>query len=257
MANDELLTDTRLRSVLGARPFKFELQTDSSNDIAREWALQGAITGSVVITEEQVRGRGRFGRTWLAHAGSSLLLSVILRPRLSQARLPLVTIVGAVAAAETLSEYAPNQVKLKWPNDVHLAGRKVGGILSEATWHGDTLSAVVLGIGLNVRMDFANTPLTDKAISLEMVTGQPVDRAALLAKLLRAVDYWAMRVEDPELVERWRGWLDTLGKHVTALSSAGTISGQASAVDGDGALLLRTDDGTIHRIVAGEVSLTE
>jgi BirA family biotin operon repressor/biotin-[acetyl-CoA-carboxylase] ligase len=257
---DHLLNESRLRAALGTRPFRFEVQTGSTHDIARQWALDGASAGSAVIAEEQTAGRGRFGRSWSAPPGSALLVSVIVRPDVPPGYLPRLTMVGAVSVAEILVELAPGQVSLKWPNDVLLTGRKVAGVLPEAIWEGERLGAVVLGIGLNVCVDFAGTPLANRAISVETITGMTVDRAMLLASLLHRVDHWSARLGDPALLETWRGWLTTLGQRVTASSAdgqTGRIVGLALDVDADGALLLQTDDGLTHRVVAGEVTLTD
>jgi BirA family biotin operon repressor/biotin-[acetyl-CoA-carboxylase] ligase len=249
------LDEKRLRRALGSRPFRFEAQVGSTNDIARQWAESGAPTGAVVVTEEQVAGRGRFGRPWSAPPGTGLLMSVILRPRVNQIRLPRMTMVGAVSVAEVVSDLAPGRVALKWPNDALLTGYKVAGVLPEAIWQGDTLIGVILGIGLNIRVDFSDSPLAGKAISVETVTNIPVDRAWLLNMLLQRVDYWTARIADPVLLTTWRGMLSTIGQRVTVQMIEGQISGQASGVDDDGALLLRADDGTIQRVVAGEVTL--
>ncbi len=254
---DGLLTESQLRVALGARPFRFEAQTGSTNDVARRWAEDGAQAGSVIVAEEQVTGRGRFGRSWSAPPGTALLLSVILRPRVSHEHLPRLTMVGAVSVADVLADLAPGAVSLKWPNDVLLAGRKVAGILPEALWQGEQLEAVIVGIGLNVRVDFSDTPLADRAISIETITGRPVDRAVLLDRLLRRIDHWSMHVGESLLLEAWRSRLETLGQRVTASGAGGAISGQALGVDEDGALLLQSDDGVIHRVIAGEVTLTD
>jgi BirA family biotin operon repressor/biotin-[acetyl-CoA-carboxylase] ligase len=257
---DGLLSESRLRAALGTRLFRFAQRTGSTNDIARQWALDSAPAGSVVVAEEQTAGRGRFGRSWSAPAGSALLFSVILRPDGPLSYLPRLTMAGAVAVVEALTELAPGQVSLKWPNDVLLAGRKVAGVLPEAIWDGERLGAVVLGIGLNVRIDFAGTPLANRAISIETVTGTTVDRAALLAVLSSRVDHWSARLSDPALSGTWRGWLSTLDQRVAASSvegQTGQIVGLALDVDADGALLLQTDDGLTHRIVAGEVTLAD
>jgi BirA family biotin operon repressor/biotin-[acetyl-CoA-carboxylase] ligase len=267
MASD-LLTEARLREALGARPFRFEMQVDSTNDIAREWALNGAPSGSVVLTEEQLAGRGRFGRKWSAPPGTALLMSVILRPRITPEHLTRLTMVGAVSVVETLEtpdpspfgrgeSESPNSLSLKWPNDVLLAGRKVAGILPEAIWQGQSLAAVILGIGLNVRVDFAGTELENRSTSIEQRLGITVDRALLLSHLLQRIDYWAVRVADVALLDAWRSRLVTLGQRVTARGTAGIIDGLAVDVDNNGGLVLRSDDGTIHHVVAGEVTLSE
>ncbi len=264
---DGLLTIERLQQALASRPFHFEAQAGSTNDLARDWALNGAPSGSAVITEEQSKGRGRFGRTWSAPAGTALLFSVILRPNIPPARLSRVTLVGAVAVADVLVDPAgaspvpPELVTLKWPNDVLLTGRKVAGVLPEAIWQGNQLAAVVLGIGVNVRVDFTGTPFVDRATSIETVTRQPVDRAALLGTLLQRIDAWSERLDDPALVSAWRARLATLGQRVAVTAADGQIDSQISGlafdVDSDGGLLIRADDGTIHRVIAGEVTLAE
>lgn len=256
---DELFSEQSLHRSLAPRPFRFYAQCQSTNDLAQQWALEGAFSGSVVVTEEQVSGRGRFARRWIAPPGTALLFSMVLHPRLSAARLARLTMVGAVAVAECLDELVPGQVAIKWPNDVQLAGRKVAGNLPEGIWQNDQLFGMILGIGLNVRIDFAGTELAKKAVSIESVTGTAVNRAALLNKLLRRIDYWSVRVEDASLFAAWRARLNTLGQHVTATAgdaqASYAISGVASDVDEDGALLLTTDDGRSHRVIAGEVTL--
>ncbi|MCC7448536.1 MAG: biotin--[acetyl-CoA-carboxylase] ligase [Anaerolineae bacterium] len=258
--SDGLLTTARLQQVLGGRPFRFDPLVGSTNDLARDWALSGARSGSIVVAEEQTQGRGRFGRVWNAPAGATLLFSVILRPDTAAARLSRVVMVGAVAAADALTELIPglpDAVNLKWPNDVLLTGRKVAGILPEAIWQGEQLVAVILGIGLNISVDFTGTPLADRAISIETVTQQPVDRAVLLGKLLQGIDGWSALLDDPSLVARWRARLSTVGQCVTVTAADHQMIGLATDVDDDGALLVRTDDGTIHRVIAGEVTLAE
>ncbi len=251
----ERLTEARLRSALGARPFQLHAQIGSTNDAARAWGLTGAVTGALVVAEEQTSGRGRFARAWRAPPETALLFSVIVRPALRPSQMPRVSMIGAVAVAECLEAIGLSPVSLKWPNDVLLAGRKVAGILPEADWAGDRLGAVALGIGLNVRVDFGESPLAASAISLETVMGTQIDRAILLGQILRRIDYWSARIADAELLTAWRIRLATIGQQVTATSGSGTISGVASGVDADGGLLITGEGGAIYRVIAGEVTL--
>jgi BirA family biotin operon repressor/biotin-[acetyl-CoA-carboxylase] ligase len=256
----DLLTDERLRTALGTRTFKLYQEVGSTNDLAREWAAQGAAQGAVIVAEEQNSGRGRFGRAWFAPAGSALLMSVILRPSLSPAALARITMLAAVSVAETIESLLSHQthaVRLKWPNDVHVAGKKVCGILPEAAWMGNAAEFVVLGIGLNVRIDFAGSPVEATAISLEPLAYQPVDRAELLAILLSRIDSWLPKLHAPTLWHAWRNRLSTLGQQITAIGASGSISGEAVDVDEAGALILRQADSTITRVVAGEVTLAK
>jgi len=259
MASDAF-TEAGLCTALGSRPFRFERQTSSTNDLAREWALRGAPTGSVVIAEEQLAGRGRLGRSWVAPPNAAILMSVILRPRIRSERIGRVMLAGAVAVAETLSTFVRESgavVRLKWPNDVLLNGRKVAGILAEVAWENETPAAVILGIGLNVRVDFRASPLADRAISLESGANKAIDRLALLASLLQRIDYWSARLGDPALHRAWVERLDTLGRAITVQGLKGELHGLATGVDEDGALLLKTADGTTHTIRAGDVTVLD
>jgi BirA family biotin operon repressor/biotin-[acetyl-CoA-carboxylase] ligase len=259
-ATDGLLTEGRLRAALGDRPFKLLIETASTNDIARAWAEDGAAAGSVVVAEMQHQGRGRFGREWHAPAVTSLLTSLVLRPALAPAQLTRVTMLAAVSIAEVIEPLVPHPslVRLKWPNDVRLVGKKVAGVLSEASWRGDRADYVIVGIGLNVRVNFEKTPLAATAISLESVTHQVADRAALLTSLVVRLDGGATRLGAEGGTALWKAWrsrLDTLGKQVTVQAADRQIVGLAADVDEDGALLIREPNGVTTRVVAGEVTL--
>jgi BirA family biotin operon repressor/biotin-[acetyl-CoA-carboxylase] ligase len=259
-------SEAGLRAVLGQRPFRFFEQVGSTQDIAREWAaadpdLPG---GAVVIAEQQTAGRGRQGRQWLSPPDSSIMCSIIFRPpaALRAENLPRLTMVGGLAVADTLSPLLKHGFALKWPNDALIHDKKVCGILSEATWIGDRLSAVVVGVGINIRTVFTGTDLEASATSLEAEIGRTVDRRDLLAALLSHADAWAARVNDPALVEAWRGWLGTLGKRVRVYDSVSAqpdsiFSGIAQAVDDDGALLVALASDEVRRVVAADVGLAE
>lgn len=253
-------TDERLRDALWPRPFRFYPQSGSTNDLAANWARDGAPNGAVVVTDEQLSGRGRFDRAWVAPPGTGLLFSVVLRPQVPAERIGRITMLGAVSVIEAvgslLADLLPGRLALKWPNDVLLDGRKLAGLLPEAAWQGDQLGSVILGIGLNVRVDFRGMPLEQTAISLADVVDRPIDRAVLLASILRRIDYWTPRADQVELWAAWRAHLNTLARSLTVTFADGqTISGQAVDVDTDGALQLKDAAGVVHRVLAGEVTL--
>lgn len=261
--NDGLLNIERLEAALGKRPFRFLKTVGSTNDVAQDWAAEGAPHGAVVVTEMQEAGRGRFGRHWQAPSGTALLFSVVLRPPKATPPATRYTMAAAVAVRNTLLEL-PNLdstcVKLKWPNDVHIYDRKVAGILIEPLWSGAVLEAIIVGIGINVRVPFDLPELRQSATNLEAHSAPHIDRAHLLASLLNQLESWAARVEGLALFQAWRAALSTLGRHVQ-VSAVGlgtrTISGQAIDVDEDGALLVRGADGKVHRVFAGEVTLSK
>ncbi len=204
---DDAFTPIRLHEILGERPFRFFEQITSTQDAAYEWAmtdptLPGTRPGdrhAVVIAEQQTAGRGRQGRTWVSPPQSSIMVSVILKPALAPEHLPRVTMLGALAVADVLRPLLGEALSLKWPNDVLIRGKKVCGILAESTWIGDRLAAVILGIGLNVRVNFDGHSLIYPATSLEAELGQPVNRLDLLRSLLDRVDNWAALLGEPLL----------------------------------------------------------
>ncbi len=261
---DDHFTGQNLRAALGERPFRFYEQVDSTQDVAREWALSDPDLpgGAVVIAEDQTAGRGRQGRAWIAPPGSSIMCSVVLRPHIVPEHLPRVTMVGGVAVDDTLASLLPGRVAIKWPNDLLVGGKKICGILSEATWIGERLVAVILGIGINVRVDFSGTELAGVATSIEAELGRAIDRRVMLANLLGHVYTWAERINEPALFETWRSRLGTLGKRVTVYTEpdkrhSPSYTGVAESVDNDGALIVRLDSGEQRRVRAADVGLAE
>lgn len=241
------LSEARLSQVLGVRPFQFFPQIGSTNDQALAWLSAGAPPGAVVLADEQTKGRGRLGRSWFAPPGTALMFSYLLCP--SPQQLTYVGMVGALAVCEA-TERLGLSPGIKWPNDVWLDGRKLSGVLPEAAWHGENLVGVSLGIGVNIRIDFAATPFAETAVSLETVVGA-LDRADFLASILVRLDFWASRLSSDQLFEAWRSRLIVLGQQV----SISGLSGIAESVDRHGALLVRDSSGTLQRVLAGDIAL--
>jgi BirA family transcriptional regulator, biotin operon repressor / biotin---[acetyl-CoA-carboxylase] ligase len=176
----------KLRGRLG-RPYRFVERTASTQRLLGANDPEGA----VAVADEQTEGRGRLGRRWLAPAGTSLLVSVLLRPDVKPARLPELSLVAGRACAEAITEAAGLETEVKFPNDLLVRGRKVAGILAEASE-----GRVVLGIGVNVSQAAGELPAEPRtpATSLLLEIGRPVDRAELLVALLdhleRRYDEW-------------------------------------------------------------------
>jgi BirA family biotin operon repressor/biotin-[acetyl-CoA-carboxylase] ligase len=253
-------------------------QVDSTNDIAMEHLqrnrsfLQAQDAGDVIVADDQVKGKGRLDRTWYTPPGTALIVSVIL-PVKEHEYLPRVTMLGAVAIAEMIEDLrhpkghvtdmplqnTDSTVAIKWPNDVQVNGKKVSGVLSEVNWNiasgikGRVLHGVVLGMGVNVRIDFKGTELENTAISIEPALGRKVDRLELLGNLMARVEYWFARIGSDELFEAWKSRLNMLGKMVTV--QQGTIHGLAESVDASGTLLVRDEQDVLHRVVAGDIAL--
>jgi BirA family biotin operon repressor/biotin-[acetyl-CoA-carboxylase] ligase len=236
--------------------------TGSTNDVLKELAARGVPEGTVVVTDEQTAGRGRLSRRWFAPRGTSLLLSILFRPSLDLRRASWLTMLSSLSATDAVRQTSGLEVVLKWPNDLIVEGegdwRKLAGVLTETGLVGEQLEFVVVGIGINVNVEPGDlSALAQNATSILAETGQEVDRGALLAALLEGVEARYQRMQAGESPrEEWAACLATIGCRVQATTSEGAINGVAETVDENGALLLRTSDGGLVRLLAGDVTLT-
>jgi len=224
---------------------------DSTNRLAADLARTGAPEGVVVVADHQTAGRGRLGRTWEAPPGSSLLMTVVLRPALDAARLHLVTMAVALAAADACAEVAGFAPELKWPNDLVVGDRKLAGILAEAGFEGSVPRWVVVGIGLNVNWpEELPAELAGIAVAANHVAGGPVDRERLLAQLLErlAARYAALE----SVAEDYRRRCATIGREVQVELSTETLRGRAVDVDDAGHLVVDTGRG-VRVVAVGDV----
>ncbi|RPI32190.1 MAG: biotin--[acetyl-CoA-carboxylase] ligase [Actinomycetota bacterium] len=254
-----VITEMTQGSMFG-RSFRYYDEIESTNVEAKELARAGAPEGTVVIAELQLAGRGRLGRRWTSPAGKGLLFSVILRPTLPMSRAHMLTIVAAVAAARGIETQTDAAVRIKWPNDLFVGDRKAGGILLEVAGEQDVVEWVIVGIGINVNTEYAELPvdLRRTAISLKMATGDPVDRSELLARILLALETAYKEAQkhgfDRALSEfRQRDYL--LKRSVSVQTREGSVIGEATGIDNQGALLVQLPHRHVRRFHSGDVTL--
>ncbi|NUO50117.1 MAG: biotin--[acetyl-CoA-carboxylase] ligase [Polyangiaceae bacterium] len=235
-------------------PIRVLAETGSTNDDAKALAREGAPQATLVVADAQTAGRGRSGARWHSPAGENLYLSLVLRPSIAAAAVAPFTLVAGLVVAGAVDERTSRAALVKWPNDVHVDGKKVSGILVEGQVRGDTLSSIVVGLGVNVTTTSFPPPLDMTATSLAMLGARDRDRASLAAAiavgLVDAVERFAREGLAPfarELAAR-----DALiGRRVRV----GDVEGLAMGIDAEGRLLVSTDaDGTTP-IVAGHVEL--
>jgi BirA family biotin operon repressor/biotin-[acetyl-CoA-carboxylase] ligase len=251
----ELVTtglDTRF---MGQRVIYFPSHA-STMEAAKKEARLGAAAGTVVIAEEQTAGKGRVKRTWLSPRGS-ISLSLIFYPDVSQ--LPYLIMLASIAAARSIEAVAGLETQLKWPNDVLVNGRKICGILIENELKGDRVAWAVIGIGINVNIRMKDFPeIADTATSLNDEVGKELSRVEIIRRLLVELERLYLSLGDgKDIYREWRDRLITLGKRVRVISGKDVLQGVAEDVDRDGSLLLKHSDGSISRIVAGDVTLRE
>jgi BirA family biotin operon repressor/biotin-[acetyl-CoA-carboxylase] ligase len=228
-------------------------EVSSTQAIAFELAERGAPHRTVVLADHQTAGRGRRGRGWEDEPGASLLVSVLLRPRLELRRLPMLSYVAAIAVAEALASVASLAPRLKWPNDVLVDGLKIAGILLESrVGLAGPAPTVVIGIGVNLAQRRFEPSLRGRATSVALASGRAIDRETLLASLLERLDVWQARLADEgfePVRARWLALSDTIGRLISVEGQTGT----ARDLDDDGALILECGDGR-RRVLAGAPS---
>lgn len=228
-------------------------EIDSTNRSVLDASHAGEPEGLVVVADHQSEGRGRLGRTWEAAPGSSLLLSVLLRPRRTVDELHLCTAAVALAMADAVRDVAGFTPELKWPNDLLVDGRKLAGVLAEVDLGASgVVRAVVVGVGVNVTADAFPPDLASTATACDVVACRSIDRRSLLDAFLAHLDE-RLDLPDRELLADYRARLATIGVRVRVDRSAGPIEGVAVDVDDLGGLVVETEAGSTVTISAGDV----
>jgi BirA family biotin operon repressor/biotin-[acetyl-CoA-carboxylase] ligase len=253
---------SKIHRALGAgrlgRSLHYFLELDSTNTYARRLAECGASEGEIVIAEQQTNGRGRLGRYWISPPFVNLYLSVVLRPTLPPHQAPQITLMAAVALADTIAAVASQSPAIKWPNDIVMGGKKLAGILTESSSDSRAIDFVILGIGVNLNFPRADMPaeIRDRATSLMEFTAQPVHRETFAARLIQDLDRCYGILQESgfaEIASRWDARFMLRGKRVRVEMMEEEVLGTARGIDKDGALIVEDDRGELQRVIAGDV----
>ena len=242
----------------GQPPMIYSESMTSTNIVLKQAAENGAAHGTVALCEEQTAGRGRRGREWVSPRGQGLWVSLLMRPTIPPNRAQLITFAAALSMAEAVEKETGLDIRIKWPNDLTLAGKKVCGILLELSGDVETIFYVVVGTGVNVGRSAYPPELSDKAISLEDVLGRTVTRAPILRAYLAAMERYMESLSReglPGILQAYEKKSCTLGSAVHVSGGVEDFSGSAAGLDENGALLVKLEDGTIRRVLAGDVSV--
>jgi len=247
--------EERLATRYIGRRLLYFTSTGSTMDSARSEAEAGAPEGTVVLAEEQTKGRGRFGRAWVSPAGKNLYLTLIMRPALD--RLRSLSIVSPLAVALAIEDATGLTPRIKWPNDILINGRKLSGILIESEFSGPSPEYALVGPGINVNLDMEEAPeIAQIATSVKRELGRETSREELLAGFLnRFEQLYDGAAKSDAVHDQWRSRLDTLGRNVHVTFRDQVYEGRAEDVDRDGNLILVEPDGARRVIEAGEVTL--
>ncbi len=235
---------------------RFDSLSSTNTEAARQ-ATVGAPEGLCVVAREQTGGRGRQGRVWASPPDAGLYFSIVLRPRLTMEKWPLLSLVAAIAASDALREACGIDSDIKWPNDIHAEGRKLCGILAE-TIETSQSRAAILGIGINLTNAALPEEVRAVAISVEELIGAKPDAKVILGTLLGALDEGYARLHAAGGAEETlRGWANRSsyaeGKRVRVALNAESFEGTTRGLAEDGALRVETSDGKIKIVRAGDV----
>lgn len=228
--------------------------TASTNDDARAAASKGAPHGAMFLADAQTRGRGRSGHSWHSPAGENIYLSFVFRPRVEPRALPPLTLVLGISVARVVDEAIEKpSAAIKWPNDVFVGDQKIAGILVESSMRGGSIDAVIAGIGINVGASSFPEDLGGRATSLRLSGASLLDRSLLAARLAHEIEAALATFESAGV----NPFLRELGQRDALLGVAlevGEIRGVGAGIDENGYLLVRSDDGQMHRVGSGSVT---
>jgi BirA family transcriptional regulator, biotin operon repressor / biotin---[acetyl-CoA-carboxylase] ligase len=258
----DILTPELLRrglrgTMFGKRIYHF-FRADSTNSVALELGHTGEEEGAVVVAEEQTAGRGRAGRAWHSERGTGIYVTILLRPKLAPVQAPLLTMMAGISARTAVAAITGLQVDLKWPNDLMIAGKKLGGILTEMHAEPTAVKFVIVGMGLNVNQEKFPAELAGAATSLRAETGRNYSRLEILVRLLREFesDYNRLLREGVGgVVKRFEEVSSyARGKKVRVETGTETFTGMTVGLTAEGLLRVEREAGEILTVIAGDVT---
>jgi BirA family biotin operon repressor/biotin-[acetyl-CoA-carboxylase] ligase len=258
---DILTTDMlrqRLKGSMFGKSIHHFFKADSTNRVALEMGHAGEPEGSVVLAEEQTAGRGRAGRAWHSERAKGIYVTLLLRPKLAPVQAPLLTMMAGISTHAAIEAETGLRVDLKWPNDLLIRGKKIGGILTEMHAEPTQVRFVIVGIGLNVNQEKFSAEIASVATSLRAESGRRQSRLGLLVRLLREFenDYQRFLSEGPaEVIERF-GKISSYaqGKRVRVTNGKENFTGTTAGLGPEGLLQVKRDGGQIMTVIAGDVA---
>lgn len=233
---------------------------NSTNIIASELASKGYGEGVVIIADEQRAGKGRLGRKWLSPKGKNIYLSLILTPPILPKDAPILTLLSGVASCNALKKLFSMPVTIKWPNDLLLEDKKIGGILSEIKADIDRIIHAIVGIGINVNSEIEDFPieLRETATSIKLYSKKDSSRTDVVIMLLKEFQLWydiLLNSGKEEIIFNWQKLSSTIGRKVKAQVWNNVYVGVAESIDNDGMLILRLENNSSVKINAGDITM--
>ncbi len=232
-------------------------EVSSTSDVARELGESGAAEGTVVVAKRQTAGRGRREKRWFSPEGG-LYFTVVLRPQVPASHSRLLSIMAALAVADTVELATLASAQLKWPNDIYVSGKKVGGVLIETHVRDGRVNLALVGIGINVSRPDDEAPLYvgTNAIWLSDLVQKAPDITELLAAVLGSFTTWYQRLQSSDcasIMDAHNRRNLLMGRELEARTCDGVVVGRGMGIDSQGALLVEDKDGAVTAIIEGEV----
>ena len=242
-----------------AKNLEYYDEIDSTNTRAKALGEAGGADGTLFVAETQTAGKGRRGRCWQSPAGSSISMSILLRPKMNPSDAPMLTLVMAYASTIALREKTGLDIGIKWPNDLVMNGKKISGILTEMSTQIDYINHVTIGVGINVNLTEFPEEIRETATSLRLECGHVVKRAPLIAAVMKRFEQnYTVFLEHGDLSglkERYSELLVNKDREVRILGAKEQYNAYALGINQTGELIVRKEDGTEEAVYAGEVSV--
>lgn len=250
---------SRLHTKYWGQETMFFEEVDSTNNVAKKMAEEGAPHGRLVIAENQNAGKGRRGRTWSSPEGTGIWMTFILRPQISPQAASMLTLVAAMAVRKAIYLETGLETVIKWPNDIVAGGKKICGILTEMSAELEWINYVVVGVGINANIRKFPDEISDKATSLILETGRTVDRSRMVSAYGNAFEeYYNRFLETGNLAllkDEYNSSLANFHNQVRVLDTAGEFVGISKGINDAGELVVTDDEGTERIVRSGEVSV--
>ncbi len=249
----------KLETAIVGKEIRYLHRIDSTNSYALNAAMHGAKEGTVIVSDEQTSGRGRHHREWKSNAYKGIYLSVILKPKTLKGEPTLLTLLSAVAVAETLKELHPFNIDIKWPNDILIHNKKVSGILIEISTQSNKIMHIVIGIGVNVLQNEEDLSEIgfDKATSLYLESGSEFVREIVITQILKSFEKWYKKLQEEgphAILDQWKNLSSYWnGKRVKVSTIDRSFVGVTQGINEDGSLMVKKENGLMERILGGNI----
>ena len=230
----------------------------STNDYLKKIAKDIDSEGLIVIANEQTKGKGRLGRTWITTKDDSIAISILLKPNVNIERASLITMIAGVSVVEGIQNSTDITPSIKWPNDIYIDNKKLGGILAESSFNNGTLEHIVLGIGININQTNFDKRLESSATSLKKVCGKELDKEVIIANILNVFEKYYNLFKSNDLMafmDKLKHNSCVLGKNVAIINNNETYIGKAINITDSGSILIKLNNGEIREFVNGDISL--